>query len=166
LNLKTYAQKKIISITLVETIVYLALFAIVFGVVVQFSFSVSEANTNALIDSEVEKSLLFIHSHFKTTLTNKIVLNETESIFESNNSKLVFTLNGNLITYDLVDGRIRITREGLSNFINNPFNNATSFNVERVFDKNMITTGLRISATLRSNSNPNISRKFTNLYLI
>jgi len=99
-------EKRIEGLTLVEMILYLALFAIIFLAVMQFVLAIAENNRVAMARTRVETSQIFVLEHIRESFDTVDSIDEIGSVFESDSGVLQLSLMGNIRQYSLSNGRI------------------------------------------------------------
>ena len=102
---------KLKGITLVETLVYLALFGIIFTVMVEFSISIAQSNRSAELRQHLDRAKTFIIEHIDNSFldTNSIDLNN--SVFNNDQGKVRLN-NLGYFEYYLENGVLKFNNTG------------------------------------------------------
>jgi hypothetical protein len=104
--------KKLKAITLVETLVYLALFGIFFITVMQFLFFLQEFESNAESRLLLNQNSIFLSEHLKETLKDTKSVDLANSQLDQDLGKLRIIKNDNTyVEYSINSNRIEYTKE-------------------------------------------------------
>ena len=91
-------MNKVKGMSLIETIIYLALFGLIFATITQFSLSIAEANRNAEYKNAIEKNIIFIDEVISKSFEQSDAIDVNNSFFEQTNGKLKLTNSANATT--------------------------------------------------------------------
>lgn len=137
--------KRVEGFTLVETILYLALFAIIFFTVMQFVLAIAENNRKAMARTRVETSLLFLLEHIEESFDNVDSISEAGSVFGNDFGVLQLSHFGIVRQYSVSSGRIMYNTGGVSVPVTPPDVIVTAFYLEKVGNEEGILSGVRIT---------------------
>ena len=139
------------GISLIETVVYLALFAVVFTVIVSFFITVSNANKGAKDKQQLEYVSLFVIKHLEQNL-------QSETISSVTTDSIVFTGNGVSNNYVFSD-RIQFNN-GIQIIPVTPlFVSISNTILTSVKDKNNNIVGVEIDFRVNSISDTSLHRE-------
>ena len=153
------------GITLIEVVIYLALFAILFVVVVEFTLAVSERNRNARARTEVERSLIFALEHIEDAFDNAQSIDAGSSIFHSDNGVLVLTVSGEQVMYSLTADTLEYSRTAGSFNLTGPRISVDVFRLEEILDESSAVIGARITL-LFSSTEEGVSDQVISAYIL
>jgi hypothetical protein len=153
----------------VESVVYLGLFAIIFLVVMQYFFSISAQNEYAESSIETEKSVIFLSDHISNTFGEIHSIDASSSQFNLDDGLLVLFTDDTLTTtvsYEIESDRIRFTDEASQqSYISDRNNEVTQFLIEQILNSEDELVGVRVT-TVFDSKNINYQREFTTSYII
>jgi len=158
-------KKSFKAMSLIEVVVYLALFGVIFLLIIQFVIDTNKNNNFARHRNIIEKTSLFILRQLDLNVKPGIVLNEIESVFDSNQGKLVFSKDSVVYQYYIQNDRL-FFNEGTNNSeMLDPNMKINAFLIEKVINNDQ-TVGLRITLELESISLDTVNKNVTTMYLI
>lgn len=155
------------GLTLMESIVYIALFSLIFIVIIQFSLSIAENNRNAGDKTEIERVSIFLFEHLETTVEDSSGIDTTNSVF--NDDSGVLRLNdgsGGYSEYSISDGRLSLSNGSSSDFLTTGGFYITRFHVEELQIGEGETAGVRVSIEIVSEEDSKISRVIESSFLL
>ncbi len=152
------------AITLIETVIYLALIGSAFFLIVNFGFTIADFNRDAGVNNEIQQSLVFLNQHFEEHIELADSVDEAGSTLGVNPSTLALDDGAVTYIYSIDSGNLTFN-DGTDTF-NLTFGDAsiTNFLVEEVNFGEPEIYALRISVTMQFNKNQIITESFTNLY--
>lgn len=160
------------AFTLVEIIIYLAIFALVFVMIIEFAIFLRQANSSANNSIKIDNASIFTTQVFDTILNNLVSIDTNQSIFNNNNGRVNGLLsNGENIVFQINNQRIQLTRNGVNNFIT-PLNvRATNLNFQPIYGidtSNNIIIGVELEFTLeiQQDGQPLQTRTVTTNYFL
>jgi type II secretory pathway component PulJ len=152
--------------TLVEVLLYLGLFGIIFSVAILFTISISQNNNNNDQRARVEKSMIFSNEHLYTSFNKATTLDLANSTFNVDNGKLRLNYAGGYLDYQLTNGRLQISDSGAANYLTDVDVTVSQFLVQQVTDSFANIRGLRITITVSSVKISRISKQTTTFYIL
>lgn len=153
------------AITLIEVLVYLALFGTIFTVVVMLLVQMREQNGLAIQTIKVEQNAIFIDEHINLSIEATNTLSELESAFETDNGKLHLILdNSSEIKYELAGGVLYLNRDGVTVPLSNSSVYITEFRVSPVLDEESEIKGVRVAFELTGSINDRVIKSWENFY--
>lgn len=160
---KAYYKK---GFTLVETLVYIAIFTVFFATIIQFSLSIEESNRIANLRKLLSNNSIYLVNHINDTFSKSQVIEESLSIFDSNSSK-IYLRNG-VTTFEYIKSQNQIVfkRSGVSSELNYDGVRLDRFVANKITDNSNDILGIRISATLVAGESNIISFSFDNLFYL
>jgi len=154
------------AVTLVESIVYLALFGAIFLVIIQFAVTIGSSNDKSIANNELQRSLIFINEHINDTFTESSSVDKDNSVFNSTEGRLRFNTTSGYMEYTIEQGDLIFDNNGVqTNTISNPEYNITNFYIEPVFAKDGSVTGVKLTTNI-SASKSGVDREFHSSYLL
>lgn len=166
MNLFTKAYKKQEGVTLSETLVYLAIFGMVFLGIFQFMFYVSENNQRADERNELQKSMILVDEHMIDSFERTVSIDEANSTFQNDSGVLRLTVNGSFVEYRIQNGRLVFIDGAATTAISSDMFNFTKFNVDRILDNQDELKGVKVQFTIASPQISGTTRSFESSYLI
>lgn len=133
--------------TLVELILYLALFSVIILSMVQFFVFVSNKNVDARNRIELSRNVIFVREHFTQVERSITGFNDGSSVYDSDSGRVVFTTSNGDVSYtrsggDIIYNRgtdITLTPDGVV---------VQKFRATKHVDTDSNTVGVTISITL------------------
>lgn len=94
------------AITLVELVLYLALFSLFILVMVQFFVFISNKNVDARNRLDISRTVIFLRQHFAQTESKIQTIDNINSVFDNDNGKLVLNTDDGEREYKLIDNKV------------------------------------------------------------
>jgi len=143
-------MKKLKAISIVEVLVYFALFGIIFLAIISFMISVVDNNSIAEQRIDLQKSSIFVMNHLNNSfdLTNSI--NTDNSIFNNNNGKIVLNLTSGTVQYYVSNNVLHYVENGTDYILTTVDYNITKFYLERVLNGKDELVGARFDIKFQS----------------
>ncbi len=156
------------GLTLIEVVLYLALFGMFFLVMVQFFFFIGDSNQLSGESLKVDRAMIFLSQHFEDSFKNGVSVDEINSIFDNDTGKLSMSVKwpGNQTPEDfeytltqgvLFAGGTAITRGDLQ---------VTKFLLESIEDNADNLVGVKITIGLSSRGRNPVNKEISNNYLL
>ncbi|MEI7578474.1 MAG: hypothetical protein WCJ58_00365 [bacterium] len=146
--MKKIFKKKLKAITLVETIIYLALFAIIFTAIIQFVLSIQESNLKVNTDNTLAKQKIFITEHLEDSFRNTSGIDTAQSAFDSDQGRIYLTTSTIFKTYYLENNRLIFSANGQINPITPDTMNVTKFHLTKINDLQGIPRAIAVELEL------------------
>lgn len=139
--------KKLKGITLVETLVYLVLFGLIFTSIMQYIFTVGDNNQKADFRKELEKETILINQHINDTFLQGTYIEAANTAFINNNGKIrVVNAIGQTIDYYLNNNRLIVNRNGITSYLTGQDFYVNKFYIEQIQKTGSSTvTGAKIT---------------------
>jgi type II secretory pathway component PulJ len=152
--------------TLVEAIIYLGIFSLIFTVIVQFSLITAENGRISLTRKELGELILLVNASLKESFANASSIDLANTTLSSDNGQITLNLNpsGN-IRYTIQNSRIQVTRSSVSNDISTADFACNRFRVSSILNETL-TIGAIIEITCVSVKFPQVNSEFRSNYLI
>lgn len=166
LQRKTKLNSMFNGITLVESILYLALFAMIFVVIIQFSLSVSEGNRIAKDAANFELSTVSLSRHMQNTMKYVESIDDVNTVFENDNGHLYLLENGNTYEYFLQNQQLYYSDNGVVSKISTNENNVSKLNIEKVQLSDGTVAGVRVTIRVESLNDSDRNSEFTTTLLL
>ncbi len=160
INIKTTIK----ALTLVETVIYMALFSFLMMMVMQFVFIVDKANDTGFKKNELERSVVFISQHLKESFNSSNGIDEINTLINDNNGVLTLNHNGSQIKYSIDGQKIMVTRGTNTNYITTGDYVVEQFLLEPVLNTDGSLEGLKVTIKITDKKDEAISRSFSSYY--
>jgi hypothetical protein len=157
---------KVKATTLIETLIYIGLFGIIFAAILQFTLMISEASQNAEYRNELDRAIILVTEHLSESFDTFDSIDINNSIFNQDFGKIQLVKGANLYTYSVLNNRLKFDRNGTANFLTNPNVIVQSFKLERILGSDSSVIGVRVHITLQSTKKANLIKTVQTNYLI
>ncbi|MCA9385412.1 hypothetical protein KC717_02065 [Candidatus Dojkabacteria bacterium] len=145
-------EKTLQGLTLFEALLYLALFSIIFVVVIEIMSTIDQSNNTAKYRAEIDRNIIFVAEHIKESFRTSESINSTDT---------------GMILLDLADaGYYQYTDSGSTLYFDNdgietlPITTSKvaigTFGVQDVENKDGDVVGVRVLFDISSARDPNI----------
>jgi hypothetical protein len=164
--LKLRFKHKFRAITLMELLIYLALFGVIFVSVLQFTLQVEENNRRSLNHNLLQKYSIYLNQHMAQAVDDTDSVDIAGSTFA--NSQGVLDLNpfaGGAITYRLTTGQLSINRGSGAVNITPSYLTIDNFTVERIRDSAGGDVGVKITVHMYSNFDSDVDNTLQTNYM-
>lgn len=138
------------GVTLIETVVYLALFGLIFLSTMNFVLTVSENNRKAESRMYTQRGILFVQEHMTETVRSAWIINEENSVFDSDNGVLALNTVDGVTSYQIVSGRLHYNCNGRSVPVTNVRVVVSRLYFERILDPSDNVVGVRVTMDVES----------------
>jgi Tfp pilus assembly protein PilV len=161
------SKKKIKGITLIEMLVYLAIFGMIFLTIIQFVLMIVSSNQRAEQRKEMERTTTFLLEHMNDSFSRSNTVDIGGSVFNSNNGRIRTTNGVVFYEYSLNNSRIQINSSGTTNFLTTADTAVTKFFVERVNSPQTgLPDGVRITLDIESNKDKNVKKTISTAFTV
>ena len=146
-------KNRLKGVTLVETMLYIALFAIIMVIVLNFMLSTQEATLRTNRRANIHQTTEFVAQHINYSFEKAISINSTNSTFGNNQGtlELVFT-EGNK-QYQVLNSRLYF--DGVP--ITPPNMSVITFSLDPIYKDTETITGIRTGVLIHLNDDADIS---------
>ncbi len=142
------------GITLLEMLIYLGLFTIIFTTIVTFVLTVAQANQLANRRKGIEKTLIFVNEHLADSFTKVNSVDTANSTFLNNTGVLRLLPSTGYLEYKVVNGKLNFTNaSGISNDITTNEFTVNKFYLEEVKNTAGTTVGVKLTFQITSVNN-------------
>jgi len=138
------------SMSLLETLLYVALFGLIFISIFEFFLFTAEKNQVATERIEIERTVLFIEEHLQDTINRGESIDEVNSIFDQDSGKVRIIINGGYGEYRIVSGKLVYDEDATVNDLIPSRFTVSRLYVEKVLDSAAEVTGVRLTIELNS----------------
>jgi len=159
--------KKYSAITLVETLVYIGVFGIIFVVIIQFLIMMSDNNRLTQQRLETSRSKLFLYEHLEKSFLDADTLSVQDTTFDNDSGVLTITDQSiaEELHYEIVNGSLIFARGSDSSIILTSTNIiVTKFYLEDILDVDLNVIGVDVLLEFSYRNSPNISESIHHLY--
>lgn len=152
------------AFTLIETILYLALFNVIFFSIITWAIAITQNNRSAEYKNAIEKNAIFISEHLQDSFRKGLTIDEANSIFNDTNGKVRVNFTSGYFEYSRNGGMLQGTN-GTSTFeLIDKFVQITDFNVSPVIVQPNTIVGARITISLSAVKYPNLTKTIESYY--
>ena len=159
-------MRKLKGITIAETLIYLALFGIIFIAIVEFFITMRDNNRITIEKINLEKVTLYLTNHISDGFKNSIGIDENNSIFAQDASKIRILKNDKYIEYSLQNNSIIYSDNGTILTILDPNYRVTRLFMEKILNDKNILQGIRLEMTIVSIKNANDIKSIQTSYIL
>jgi hypothetical protein len=159
-------SRNILAFTLLETILYLALFGMIFTSIVQFGITMAENNRIAEYRNQVSRAATFITTDLLSKFKRGQSITAAQSIFDNDVGKVVLVQPSATYTYTMASGRLTLGNGTVTDYISSPDVTVTQFRVEPVYTPAPASAliGARITLGLRHSKSALSTQTLTSFY--
>lgn len=153
------------AFTLIETILYLALFNIIFASVVGFTISLTQSNKVAEYRNALDKDSMFVSEHLYDTFSKANTIDSINTTFQNNQGKLRLNVEGTYVDYFIDASTLKVTYGGAATYdLTSNLASVTKFYLEPVVNKTGTQTGAKVTLELTSPKYPNVVKTISSYY--
>jgi hypothetical protein len=162
-------KEKFEGVTLVETLIYIGLFGIIFTLVMQFLLTISENTHTTQLRLEMSRYKTYSFQHLEKTFLDSELVDMANSTFGNDNGELTLidTEGGGTLAlkYEIVDDKVIFTR-GVNSPVSLTPNNitVTQFYLEEVQNVDLETIGINITLSFENKDSDNINSNISHMY--
>jgi hypothetical protein len=152
------------GMTLIEVVLYLAIFAMFFIVMINFFFFVQDSNQLSGETLKIDRSTILITQHFEDSFkqSDSVGINTIPNI-DNGTLELLGDVD---VTYSILDSRLQFDNSESTKPITRSDIQVTKFLLEEILDNSDTVIGVKITVGIRSASDTTINSEFTNSYII
>lgn len=157
--------------TLVEITLYLALFSVVFGIVINFAMSVNESNRKAEEMNNIQSSLIFLTQHMNETFKVSDEIDEGNSECKNDDGRLRIRERAGpghaeeYVEYSLSNGRVIFTNNEGSFYLTDSLIVVEQFYLEEVKEEDILK-GIRLTLKMYSVKDPQITNTNQTMFIL
>lgn len=122
------------AITLMESTIYLGMFALLFVTMMQFFFTIGSANQRSSGTVNLQRFKIFLTQHLEDTIRNSDGFDETNSTTEQDISTLRFFYGAGYKEYYVSNGTLYITNGTNAYPVTSPSVNVSKFRADVIQD--------------------------------
>lgn len=161
-------SKRLKGVTLVEVLVYLALFGSFMLTISLFFTNISISNRDTLSRLQLQNNIIFITNHFSQFITKEYELDEAQSTLADNSSHvhLYNPTNSDINIYKMQNGELLEGDLSTETSLNYQGIKVDQFFVEKIIDSNNVIQGIRITITLTDIDNTRLTETFETSYTL
>ncbi len=160
-------RKKQKAITLVESVLYLALFGIFFVIVVQFAFTIGQQNTKSDLDNTLNRGIIFVNEHLNDDFINALSVNSGLSTFGSNSGVLRLNMPASKYAqYSISSSRLQFSDNGTTYYLTPQELTVSQFLLTRINNAAGTAVGTQMTLTMSSNKYPEITDTYSTSYIL
>ncbi len=152
----TKKSKKYNGITMMESIIYLGMFALLFLTLMQFYFSIGSSNQRASATLKIQRGEIFLSQHLEDTIRKSDSYNSTNSITGVDLSTLRFNYGVGYKEYYVDDGILYIDDGTNSYQISPPDIEIVVFRADVIQDSELSVYRIDLTIEMRDPDIPNL----------
>ncbi|HOU76149.1 MAG TPA: hypothetical protein PK957_03430 [Candidatus Dojkabacteria bacterium] len=157
-------KEKIEAVTLMESLIYIALFGIIFVVLIKLFLVNYEGFNDVSKTVNINRNLVYIVNHTSEVVENcGASFTLVSSDFSTNLDSISFSCEESQFGYRIENGNILFNRNGIENRININNSRIVGFNIVPSYDKYDELSSIQITYELAS-LDGEIKRDFSKLY--
>jgi len=158
--------EKLKAITIVETLIYLFLFALIFILVMEFVITLRANNQISLEKVNLEKVIIYINNHLSDSFKNNIGIDENNSIFASDSGKIRILKTAGYKEYTQTNGIFTYNDNGNTLVILDPDFRIDKLRFDKILDSNNLLQGIRMELRIVSVKNINNKKEIQTSFLL
>ncbi|PKN02949.1 hypothetical protein CVU76_02905 [Candidatus Dojkabacteria bacterium HGW-Dojkabacteria-1] len=155
-------KNRLKGITLIESLVYIGLFAIIIIMILNFMLSAQESTLRNIRKSNLHHSSTLVVQHFEESFNSALRVNDMNSVFEDDNGRLELISEVGAKQYSLINSRLYY--DGVA--ITPPSISVTRFYLEPVYQGKEDILGVILKVDLISNKDNSLSERINMLFTI
>jgi len=163
MNLKKLTNKN--GATLIEVIIYLALFSLIFLTIIQFTFSLSDYIDKNKKENEIARTIIYINEQIKNKFSSSNSIDPTQSNFSTSGGKLTLISDEGNYIYQINEQRLEFDHNLELNYLTPEVVNISNFQIEPIYDIRDELSGVKIYFTF-SVDQGRIERTAEYLYML
>jgi hypothetical protein len=165
---KIQKQKAMYSgLSLMETLVYIGLFGMLFIVLVQFMLMVGDNNDDIAIRADSGIYKLYTLEHIEESVDWSATIDEANSVFDVDNGVLVLANGSNTVKYELSNGDLVVQRDLDTPVVITPNGViVTLFRLDQLYDIDSSLIGVEVNLSYYMEDKPNITGNIKHVYRI
>lgn len=156
-------RKSIIGMTLIEVLVYLAIFGLFFTVIINFFFFLQDNNERSGETLKIDRAVIFLTQHFDDSF-EKATSASGSTVYNNTNGEL-YLLGSTNVNYKLVTSKIQFNDGVIDKQLTRGDLQVTKFLLEEIKDNSDTVIGVEITVGIRSIADSSVSKEFTNSYI-
>lgn len=153
--------RKFNAVTLLESIIYLALFGAIFLVIIQFAFSIGDTNKTSDLSNEIHRASIFLQEHLFESFKTALAIDTAMSQFEDDKGVLRLTTPTGFIEYTTSNGILSVNRDNVVSPITNANLNVERFNITRINDSEGNAVAAEIEIRISATKDDNVALQFS-----
>ncbi len=153
------------GMTLIETLIYVALFGLIFSSMIGYFMMISESNANSRLKLDVHKNMIFISEHINNSFDTFESIDLTNTTLDNDLGKIRLVKGASTIDYIIEGDRLKVVRDGVGTYVLANKFKAESFRVERVNSSTNAVVGARIKFTFSSLKKNTVKDTLESMYL-
>jgi hypothetical protein len=155
---------KLKAFTLIETILYLALFNVIFFSVITWAISLSQSNRNAEYKNAVEKNAIFVSEHLNDSFRRGLSIDNANSTFNDPNGKVRVVFETGYFEYYRSNNVLKVTAGAATHDLTDKFVLVTETHISPVLNDLGVAIGAKIRVTLVAEKYPTITKTIESYY--
>lgn len=155
--------KKLKAITLVETLVYIAIFSMFMLVIMQFLISTQINQDKIYKELELEMNRIFLTNHLEDELRYNFNFDKNNSTLDENDSYAVFLNNQETLIYRIENGDFILEKGSDITKLTNNKATIESFHLETINTAEGEIAAIKINIGLEHKDNSRVTNNFSTL---
>lgn len=154
------------GMTLIEVLVYVALFGLIFVTILQYAATMVQFNATARQRTVADKHVLFLEEHIRDTVRKATGIEESESVFNQGVSSIQFSSDEGILWYHVTNGILNFYDGVDAESITDPDCQITRFYLEPIRNAGDELIGFRAEISVMTRSDRPETRKLSSTYLL
>jgi hypothetical protein len=154
------------GLTMVEILIYIAIFGLFFSTLVGFLFTVADNNRKAGYRKDIIRNITLTTEHLIDTFKVSTSIDTANSTFNSNNGRISLNSPTNTYIYNISANRIQLDKSGQISYLTESKLKVERFYLEEVRAANGTAIGARMTLELSSVKYPNLKNSVTTMFSI
>ena len=154
------------SFTLIEVVIYLAIFGIIFGSILFFALSYNTNIDNAVSLQKMNHFTSYVSNHISDSFKTAISIDFSNSVFDIDNGKLSILKSGGYLDYYLTSNNLIFDNNGSKTTLNNPDVQIEKFIIRRILSKNGTIKGVKVEMGVYYSKKTDLKMNMEEIYVI
>lgn len=158
-------MRKYKGITLIESTVYLGIFAMLFLAMMQFYFTIGTSNQRSSAQTTLQKNKIFLSEHTELTIRDSDGLDVANSIIETDSSSVRFHQGDSYVEYYVIDGVLYLDDGNVATRLTPPTVEVERFRADLTQDSDNTLYYLQLQIDLRDKNIDTIQQEIELFYI-
>lgn len=145
--------KKLAGITLIELMLYIAIFGALFTSVTYLYITISQGNSMTEDSLEINKNIIFVTEHLNQTFSDVVSISSGGSTFDNDNGVLLVNNGTTNLTYQINNQHLQYNDGSQNYYLNTELLTIDRFYLQRIEDSASNLIGVKVTFRLTSKIN-------------
>jgi competence protein ComGF len=152
------------AFTLIETILYLALFNVIFVAVIGFTIALTQNNRMSEYRNAIDKDAILVSEHLQDTMSSANTIDSINSVYTQDNGKIRVNIVSGYREYYLDNGTLKVTNGTQSYDLTSSLVSASRLYIETVVSNAGTQTGAKITIEFVAKKYPSVTKQISSYY--